>query len=248
MAARRGAALRLVVDEGDRPALQIARDLALLHDGLVPTLRIYGWRPAGLTLGRFQDPAQFAGLRTAHEMVRRPTGGGAIWHEHELTYSLAIDDDLQIDSETWYARVHDAILHALRTCGVDATRLGEGPAHPGPRDPRVAWCFARPCRGDLIGPCGRKLCGSAMRRVRTPRARLLMHGSLVLAPPSEGVACATVADQTDVGRVRDDLREQLATCIARDLGLEVRRSQLDASEEAAAQTRIDEVLPHLLGR
>src|SRR3569833_2236254 len=82
---------RLIVDESRGGELNMAID-ELLADAARPVLRFYAWRPATLSLGYFQAYAD----RHAHAaslgcpVVRRSSGGGAIVHDHEITYSLVV--------------------------------------------------------------------------------------------------------------------------------------------------------------
>ena len=68
----------------------MAVDGALLALAEGPTLRLYGWRPHAVSLGYFQSLADFEQLPSDTPLVRRSTGGGAIHHGDELTYSLAL--------------------------------------------------------------------------------------------------------------------------------------------------------------
>lgn len=241
MPAARAATLRVVSDHGARPALQIATDLALLRGSSGATLRLYRFAPPGLSLGRFQDPARFAAVELPHELVRRPTGGGAIFHDDDLTYALTVDDDPARRSDDWYALVHDALVAALADCGVRATRLLGGAPHPGPRALETTWCFAEPRRGDLVAPDGGKLAGSAQRRIRAPRPRLLQHGSVVLRRPAATPFCAAVEDQVEPDRVREPLRVAFAARLALALGLTAEAGTLNEAERATARALEAEV-------
>lgn len=241
MPAARAATLRVVSDPAARPTRQIATDLALLRGSGGATLRLYRFAPAGLSLGRFQDPALFAALLVPHEPVRRPTGGGAIFHDDDLTYALTLDDEPARGAEDWYALVHDALVAALADCGVRATRLLGGAPHPGPRALETAWCFAEPRRGDLVAPGGGKLAGSAQRRIRTPRPRLLLHGSIPLRRPAATPFCAAVEDQVDPDRVREPLRVAFAARLAAALGLAPEAGTLDEAERDTARALEPEV-------
>lgn len=233
--------MRVVIDGADRPALQIARDLAVLMGERGPTLRFYGWHPTGLSLGRFQKAAAFDWITAVHETARRPTGGGAIWHAEEITFALVAPDDPAQPAEAWYARVHDRIVATLADHGVRAARMTAGPAHPGPRAQDTPWCFATATRGDIVTEDGAKLCGSAMRRVRAPVPRLLLHGSLILEHPAVGPRCAAVADQVDPGPIRAALCDSLARGLAAEFGWEPDLAELEANEELQANALVDEV-------
>ena len=85
---------RLLRDEAATGARNMAVDETLLHSAArgEATLRFYHWQPHCLSLGRLQKslpPAVFEG-EFGRDVVRRPTGGRAVWHAHEITYALAM--------------------------------------------------------------------------------------------------------------------------------------------------------------
>jgi len=181
----------------------MAADEALLEMATEATIRLYSWAPATVSLGYFQDYATVCAALTATghplpALVRRITGGGAIWHEHEITYALVaiVGRDLPVQPAAMYARIHSAIRTALTAHGA---HLDRQEATTGDRryreEPR---CFASPAAEDLILAQG-KVLGSAAR-VRGDR--VLIHGSLKLASnPWDGdvvagcgLACAEAAE------------------------------------------------------
>ncbi len=157
----------------------MARDEAMLlsaaRDGGV-ILRFYRWHPHAFSLGYFQRWGDFSGF--AHEgrpVVRRPSGGGAIWHADEITYSLAARcgaGAFPARSAEIFEKLHRCLREGLGLLGL-AVGLSNGPAGESP-----ALCFSRPQRYDLVVG-GRKLLGSAQRRAR---GAFLQHGSLPLSP------------------------------------------------------------------
>ena len=145
---------------------QMARDEALLECAEQPTLRTYTWDPATVSLGYFQDyHSILTALPEPRPLVRRITGGGAIWHEHEVTYSIVGQlgcDGLPSRARDLYAPLHAAIRAAVLAQGGDD--LAHQPQSVGDRryrdEPR---CFASPAADDLIDPNGAKVLGSAAR-------------------------------------------------------------------------------------
>lgn len=214
---RRAGALRVVRSPATTPALNMEVDRLLLDAAGPPTLRLYGWSPPGLSLGWFQDAGPFLDVPGRHVIVRRPTGGGAIYHEDEITFALTADALLLPDVEASYALLHDAIANALRAVGVPVHRIEHGPAC-GARG-GVGWCFASPGRHDLVTPDGRKIVGSAQRRVRRPAPRLLHHGSVVLTTPAATPFCASVAEHVTVEEVREALADRMVAALATALRL-----------------------------
>src|SRR5438128_2373201 len=115
----------------DGPA-NMALDEALLDaviEGVAPAFfRTYEWREPTLSLGYFQRMAQAeSDLRWRHvPIVRRPTGGGAIWHHHEVTYALVLPivHPSAARGGTLYAEVHDAIASLLNSPDLAVERRG----------------------------------------------------------------------------------------------------------------------------
>jgi lipoate-protein ligase A len=140
-------------------------------------LRIYSWSAPTLSLGRHQlargrvDPGMARDLGVS--LVRRPTGGRALLHHREVTYSvtaaLARDDSVR----AWYASINTVLLRALHALGVNAETAAVSGRTP---LPSTASCFVRPDEGEItVG--GRKLVGSALLR---QEGALLQHGSILL--------------------------------------------------------------------
>ena len=198
----------------DGPA-NMARDEALLqrvgHGESPPTLRFYRWSPATISMGYFQSYQDFAALPPPAgklAVVRRQTGGGAILHDQELTYSLTLPlDHPMIDGGNpngLYDRVHDGFAALLGKLGVPVSRGAASGAcsHHGP-----FFCFERHSCFDLIVN-GRKILGSAQRRTNHA---VLQHGSLILARRYEQQVCACVADFRSVAM--DDHLPQLVEAL-----------------------------------
>ncbi len=179
-------AWRLLVDAPAGGAWNMAVDEMLLDrvatGAAAPTLRFYQWMPPCLSLGYFQpiDVVDLDGCRALGvDVVRRPTGGRAILHDRELTYSVALPASvLGHDGGVLpsYYRLSLALQDGLRRLGVPATLAPEatasGPTAHGPV------CFDRPSAHEILLE-GRKLVGSAqMRR----GGGILQHGSILIEP------------------------------------------------------------------
>jgi lipoate-protein ligase A len=174
---------RLIVDGAADGAGNMALDEAILGaviEGQVPpTLRLYAWSPPCLSLGRSQplgdvdlEACRAAGV----DVVRRPTGGKAILHTDELTYSVTLpagDPRAAGDITEGYRRLSEGLLAGLRRLGVDAVPADKGKRQGGQPGPV---CFETPSNHEItVG--GRKLAGSAQWRTR---GGVLQHGSLPL--------------------------------------------------------------------
>ncbi len=176
------------VDTGARDAASnMALDEALLvmHEAgaTLPTLRVYGWCQPTLSLGYAQNAHQEVDLAVCHAqgvaVVRRPTGGRAVLHDQEVTYSvvmpLALDDGPHTITEH-YRRIGMALAAALQALGLPV-HLARPQVRTAPtRAPASPACFAALSRYEL-SVAGKKMVGSAQKHAQ--RA-LLQHGSIPL--------------------------------------------------------------------
>src|SRR5919201_363204 len=177
---------RLIRDPPASGAWNMAVDEVLL-DGVAagtapPTLRFYGWKPPCLSLGYFQsfDVVDAAACRELGiDIVRRPTGGRAILHDRELTYSIALPASVLGHDRgilPSYHRISRALQAGLAELGV-ATTMAPQSAAPTMQE-HGPICFDRPSAHEIL-LYGRKLVGSA--QVRRSDA-LLQHGSILIEP------------------------------------------------------------------
>ncbi|MDP6941146.1 MAG: hypothetical protein QGH51_03870 [Planctomycetota bacterium] len=180
-----GQTARLLLDPPLDGALNMARDEALLELRSIPSLRFYRWVRPTLSLGYFQT-AEDLPLETVRkrgcDIVRRTTGGKAILHEHELTYSLCVPEEgfLSGGPAKTMEIIHCCLLEelSLQAKGSVNLRIGEKMRSDVPHS---AWCFEDSSPLD-IGLDNKKLLGSAARR---RSGWVLFHGSLVLSAPQE---------------------------------------------------------------
>jgi len=196
---------RLIKTIPARGAWNMAVDEAILYSAgrgeSLPTLRLYAWEPACLSLGYAQPAADVdlaALARQGWELVRRPTGGRAILHVDELTYSVTGPQNeprLAGSVLESYLTLSAALLQALIRLGVNAQASPKSATTP---DPSAAGrtnpvCFEVPSNYEIT-IAGKKLIGSAQAR---RKEGVLQHGSLplvgdlrritsVLAFPDEG--------------------------------------------------------------
>lgn len=225
--------LRLIIDPPADGAWNMGRDEALLLSAAAgrPTLRFYQWLGATLSLGYFQTTAD----RETHSaskhcpLVRRSSGGGAIVHDRELTYSLAfpiISRTTPIPAEV-YDAVHGAIIAALNQFDVSATRFeASGVRHK--TEPFL--CFERRAAGDLL--CGQaKIVGSAQRR---HRGAILQHGSILLACSPAAPELPGIAELTGVSISADQLAAAIAQNLADHFQLTLEPTQPADSEQLLA--------------
>lgn len=236
-------------------AQNMAIDEAILQlhaaKAVPPTLRFFGWRPAAVSIGYFQSLLGEVDLdacrRLGIEWVRRPTGGWAILHHMELTYSVVIREELLPGGvlET-YRVLAQGLLSGLQALGLPASLSPEPPAHPSAL--QTSACFEHPSQYELVVG-GRKLVGSAQMR---KYGAILQHGAIMLdidydltfdvlkLDPDERKRQADFLRRRAVG-IREALgrtvdyaaaRDAIAGGFARALQLDLRPGELSAAELA----------------
>jgi lipoate-protein ligase A len=238
---------RLLLSPPAGAAANMALDEALLERARATgetVLRVYEWAAPALSLGRNQtargwySPAAAAGAGV--EVVRRLTGGRAVLHAREITYSVTARVVAGEPLSTSYARINAVLVAALRRLGVAAEvapRLGPAPA------PGTAPCFDAPAPGELVVR-GRKLVGSAQWR---DGGALLQHGSVLVdddQPRLAALALAPVAAPPPAATLRAELGDAPPAAALFDaLGEAVReledRTAATLAADAAVVARAD---------
>jgi lipoyl(octanoyl) transferase len=193
---------RLLLDPPADAAWNMAVDESLLEASesaapeTCPVLRLYGWRPAAVSLGRSQRASgahdSVALWREGIELVRRPTGGDAVLHDCERTYAVVSRLDVPPfagGAVATYRAIAAALALGLKRLGVPAVPA-EPERHAGRRP--AAACFTRLGAWE-IAAAGRKLVGSAQARRKTA---FLQHGSIPmrLDPARLGRALGAAVD------------------------------------------------------
>ncbi len=181
-------AWRFIRDDPAPGAWNMAIDEALMESvraGAAPALRFYGWSPPCLSFGRNQPAAGRYDRDRLREMgvdvVRRATGGRAVLHDEELTYSVVLRDRALGGPRRAYELVNRVLAAALDELGAAVTvQAHDGRAAP---VPSTVPCFAEPVPGEIL-VAGRKLVGSAQAR---KHGVLLQHGSIPLRPSALAV-------------------------------------------------------------
>lgn len=124
-----------------------------------PTIRFYGWEPAAVSIGRFQKLEEVVDLegckRLGVDVVRRSTGGGAVFHDRELTYSVICPEDMMpADINEAYREIGGWMVNALKLIGIEAV--------------------FEPINDVLVN--GKKISGSAQSR---RKGMFVQHGTLI---------------------------------------------------------------------
>jgi lipoate-protein ligase A len=168
MSSIRFSKIRLLETGYNTAALNMAIDEALIENiGQVPILRIYGWHPPAVSIGYFQSIKEEVDLKKCNEIgidvVRRLTGGGAVLHEFELTYSFITKQYPRNIMES-YRWICEAIVISINRLGFDASFVP---------------------LNDIVVK-GKKVSGSAQTR---RNGVLLQHGTLLLAVDVDKMFC-----------------------------------------------------------
>jgi lipoate-protein ligase A len=260
---------RLLRTPPARGAWNMALDESILehvHRGdSIPTLRLYAWTPACLSLGHAQS---YADVDTARlqargwDVVRRLTGGRAILHTDELTYSITASADEPRVAGTVlesYNRLARALLRAVQMLGLPVEMKEHANRPGGPTLNPV--CFEVPSTYEITVD-GKKLIGSAQAR---KKEGVLQHGSLplggdltricqtlVFADESarEGAAARLLARATTVESVLghavdwETAAQAFIHAFESELGLIFEEGEVSASESARAGELVQEKYAH----
>ena len=230
---------RLFIESEPLPgARNMAVDETLLESALerdISSVRIYEWSAPTVSLGYFQDAgeyerdSQWSGLAA----VRRLSGGGAILHDREITYSVALPPSHVISSQPsrLYGLVHNAVLEVLAEHCITACMRGAAQSidhRPSTIEPFL--CFGRGDPNDIVLGA-HKIVGSAQRR---RRGAILQHGSILLERSPHAAEFSGIAELTGIALDRFQLGEQVGVAIANVVGGRAERSGLDDLEQRRA--------------
>lgn len=229
---------RLLTTWDAAPGFNMALDEALLLAAdSPPVLRLYTWRPDTLSLGYFQRWGDVPQAARAGAVVRRMTGGSAIHHANELTFSVAADQAHPVfrgPTADSYRRIHGIVARALAAWGVAAATREEATVSSDARE--SAMCFHHSTPVDLVW-AGRKGVGSAQRRTR---GRVLHHGSIKLGTTELEGDIATLAANARPGApaaTAEELGYHLVRAFSEALGIELDPDAPRPSESAHAEER-----------
>jgi len=192
----------------------------VVDDESTSIVRIYRWNQPTVSLGYFQKHDEHADPRLQQcDRVHRVTGGGAILHDDELTYSCAVPAVHPIRSHPTelYCDVHSAIISVLQTCGATcAMRKDTAPSAVDPNADEPFLCFLRADPRDVVLQ-GHKILGSAQRR---RKGAILQHGSILLrhstlTPEIPGII--DLCPDFDVVQFTEQLPSAVARAVANDI-------------------------------
>ncbi len=197
-------------------------------------LRFYEWDPPAVSIGYFQRAAEMD-LATCREaaipLVRRPTGGRAVLHGHDLTYGLILPlrtpwTDYSVAES--YRRINGCLQHGLQGLGIPVS-IGTESVGPGPA--QSPFCFSAIVQHELMVD-GRKLIGSAQRRFATA---LLQQGSILVdaEPP------ALLARLRGSGRTHRAESPGSVTSLREALGRRPDRAEVEAAIAGALGSMLE---------
>ena len=216
----------------------------------LPVLRIYGWNPPSLSLGRYQKAADILDLERCRNdgvaVVRRVTGGGVIYHADELTYSL-VCSPRQIPSTSSvkdsFRLLTGFLLGFYRMLDLDVLYAADGAPEGTRFGERTAFCFAGKESFDILAN-GRKIGGNAQRRLKEV---IFQHGSIPLLnraatgltymtdqAPEHAAGVASLAD-CGVNTDWNSLVAVLATAFSGYFDTELQRDVLSEQEQATME-------------
>ena len=238
--------------------------IMILHskNKVPPTLRFYSWEPAALSLGYFQKARAEIDYQQCQnqgiDLVRRLTGGRAILHDQELTYSLIIREDYNLlaDSiEKSYQQISRGLVKGLQKSGIPAELKAVEKGKKAPSGHSAA-CFDAPSWYEVILD-KKKLIGSAQRR---NKGTILQHGSLPIAIDSKKIfnllkyssdqqrkkarriftARSISLEQAGYNLNKQELEKALVQGLTESLNIEFEKDKLTQTEKKLAKKLVSE--------
>lgn len=199
---------RLIIDKKRDAFTNMAIDYALLKLNKAPALRLYQWIPPAVSIGYFQSLKEEVDIAKCKELgidyVRRITGGGAVFHEKELTYSVTIKEQNEFipkDINKSYEAICGAIINGLKQISIEAKYVP---------------------LNDLIVN-GKKISGCAQTR---KEKTILQHGTLIMDVDVDRMFSVLLVPNE---KIRDKLIQNVkerVTSLKKELGREVSYQEL----------------------
>lgn len=207
-----------IVDSGAATGEEnMRRDLELCErvrtGEILPTLRLYTWKPWCISLGKHQSVSSLdiaAVASAGFDVVNRPTGGRAVLHADEVTYCVCVPVRDALDARRIYAEVHQILYSALSTLAPDLTFAAVDQdlrQHYASSGPLGQVCFTSHARTEILWH-GKKIVGSAQRVLD---GVVLQHGSILCGAGHEQLAECIIAEADDRRRLRESMSASSAT-------------------------------------
>jgi lipoyl(octanoyl) transferase len=216
-----------------------------------PTIRFYGWKPAAVSIGYFQNIEEEINLEKCHaagvDIVRRLSGGKAVFHSVEVTYSVIAcnkEESFPADIAGTYKIISRCLARGLAGLGINTVLAETGRTLHGADF--KACCFSVPSRNELL-VSGRKICGSAQIR---SSGGFLQHGSILMAfdPVQTASFLLPMRTADQLQKLRDSVaavneeignpvdEKEICACLKKGfttvLGVDIREEKLTSAEEA----------------
>ncbi len=226
----------------------------LQHGSGSPAIRVYGWRPPAISLGwnqREEDIDVHKAKSNGLGVVRRPTGGRAILHSEELTYSVTMCAPAR-DITSVYNELSRALVRSLELLGANVSLERSQPHFPSLyRAASSVACFSSSARYEIqIG--GRKLVGSAQRRYEGLHGGdiVLQHGSILLGADHkrlvEYMNLADLKAREELQKALDEKTTDLSTALGRLVSFEECADALFAGFKDAWNIEFESSKPQLV--
>lgn len=208
--------------------LDVALAERLQRREILPTLRIYGWKPWAVSLGYNQSESDIDKnkcLELGFDIVRRPTGGRAILHANEITYSVVMFADGKSVTEV-YSQISRSLVNALRKiCPEISYETSQPNFQALYKKQESIPCFSASARYE-VQINGRKLVGSAQRRYSSDGLPdvVLQHGSILLGAEHKLLADVLNLDAESVKKkIVEDIDQKtidLSSAMGRDVSFD----------------------------
>jgi len=204
---------RLILDPPLQSAVNMAKDHAILHGlsmpGVLPTLRLYRWEHASVTLGYFQKIEDCVNTcyckKNGISITRRETAGGTVIHHMELTYSFTLPLNsgiVPVSVEDSFRAIISPIIDSLRKLSINAE--------------------FRPVNDIVID--NRKISGSAQVR---KKGVLQQHGTIILDMDNEIITSALIPDEHKLKKRGFSSTHESITSIRSETGSEINERFID---------------------
>ncbi len=203
-----------------------SRAIFLEEGKSLPMLRFYGWQPWTVSLGANQKESDFDYSKLKEygfDLVRRPTGGRAVLHANELTYSFVCKINPELKPQDVYREIHNFLVKGLRELG--ANDLSFEKSQPDfkdfyKREAASISCFASSARYEIEWQ-GKKIVGSAQRVIGNT---LLQHGSILLGKGYELLAEVANLPNNDVRQYLRNYIKSHSISLSEIVGKEIKYS------------------------
>lgn len=173
--------------------------------------RLFYWKPYAVSLGFHQDFSEINSKQTAQDnidIVKRPTGGRAILHAEELTYSVVMPRSKDLSVVALYKKINSALMDGLKRYDMKLAATELETINPDfaalYKTANGTACFAAPAKSELKYQ-GKKIIGSAQRKFKNS---VLQHGSILCGTFHRKLAGYLSLSDDDRRKVREDLEQK----------------------------------------